>query len=181
LDWHEDVPGLSADVVVGSDICYDPEAVPSLVRLLGQLLQPAAGETQLAAAAADGHGEESECAPTRMWYAAAPAPAAYIATTIRQDSTLQLFLDSCSAAGLTVEEVPKDPAAWVARDPVPGWVPENASAGCDSCCEGEGPLPAVFFQELPALQEGKGRERYVLHKVSNAECSTFAAVHLCDA
>jgi hypothetical protein len=25
----------------------------------------------------------------------------------------------------------------------------------------------VVFQELPALQEGEGRERYVLHRVRN--------------
>jgi hypothetical protein len=122
LDWHEDVPGLCADVIVGSDICYDPDAVPSLVRLLRQLLL--------------------SCMSV-----------AYISTTKRQGSTLKLFLDSCAAAGLRVEEVQKQPEAW------------GPSAGGGVCGGGGGQTPVVF-RELPALVEGQGRERYVLHRVS---------------
>jgi hypothetical protein len=114
---------------------------------------------------------------------------AYISTTKRQDSTLQLFLDECAAAGLAVEEISKDPVEWQK-----GWV---CGAGCGACRQSrndrkqkcqegvrveidKGPRyggaevdvvgamgcrHAVVFQELPALQEGEGRERYVLHRV----------------
>lgn len=126
VDWHEDVPGLCADVIVGSDICYDPNAVPGLVRLLQQLLSV-----------------------TQTALARGP-PVAYISTTKRQGSTLQLFLDACAAAGLLVEEVPKQPEAW----------------GRAAVAAAVGVLTPVTFQELPALQEGEGRDRYVLHKVT---------------
>lgn len=127
------MPGLYADVIVGSDICYDPDAVPSLVRLLQQLLSVTVHQC---------------CQHTAL--ARAP-PVAYISTTKRQGSTLQLFLDTCAAAGLLVEEVPKQPEAWGGAAAAVGgdWTP-------------------MMFQELPALQEGEGRERYVLHRVTGA-------------
>lgn len=216
LDWHEDVPGLSADVVVGSDICYDPEAVPSLVRLLRQLLsvpvRPQAGQACPCEAA---HGPATPgsmhmtCVwPTRQRGGATTAaqsavigaacvggavphcgncagcstgsttimPVAYISTTKRQGSTLQLFLDECAAAGLTVEELPKDPLAWGLKGSKRNVCSigdlEGGSVECQRCSavgmggEGaNGDQVPVVFQELPALQEGDGRERYVLHKV----------------
>jgi len=141
LDWHEDVPGLSADVILASDCCYDPEAVPSLVRLLQQLLA-CSGTASLPGLAVGG------CA-------AAAAPVAIICTAIRQDSTLQLFLDLCRDSGLSVDQVPKDPAAWMQSRR--GAVAAD-SVGCEAA--------AAMFQELPALQQGKGREQYVLHRVT---------------
>jgi hypothetical protein len=216
IDWDERVPGLSADVIVGSDICYDPEAVPSLVKLLQQLLarrgtaqhssqlqQPAqedaAGADVRGAACSSsagvGHEQRGEQGSVQDVHggleaaaaaAAAPAgaaeefggmgsticaggtegPIAYISTTKRQGSTLQLFLDECAAAGLDVQEVPKEPSAWPLRR-------DNGIAGgevCGSGSVGSGCATAaaggpVVFQELPALQEGEGREQYVLHKV----------------
>lgn len=168
LDWDEDVPGLSADVILGSDVCYDPEAVPSLVRLLGQLLlrgvthqhPPPVSQSQAsaldgAAAACDGGDEaadELSCSTQQeQQEQASPHPVvAYISTTKRQDSTLQLFLDLCDQAGLVVEEVDRDPAAWASRNA------NSVSAGSEAA--------AVVFQELPALQDG--RDRYVLHRVT---------------
>lgn len=147
LDWHEDVPGLSADVILASDCCYDPEAVPSLVRLLQQLLG-ASGAAALPDLGAGG------CA-------AAAAPAAYVCTTIRQDSTLQLFLDLCRDNGLSVDQVPKDPAAWMQSRR--GAVAASDSAGREAA--------AAVFQELPALQQGKGRDQYVLHRVTRNSTS----------
>lgn len=235
LDWHEDVPGLSADVIVGSDICYDPEAVPSLVRLLAQLLDNSAAAGAGAAGARDGEQSpphtprQQECsssctndAPSRpQCQAAVPqqqqeqqqkqqlevageapatvldvldsqpvatstapvpavvapraAPVAYISTTKRQGSTLQLFLDLCEAAGLSVQELPKDPAVWARGC----WGSCNGSSQCvgggqgvavAGCCSGDGEGGCVgdggaVFQEVHALQQGEGRERYALHRV----------------
>lgn len=119
LDWHERVPGLGTaiDVVVGSDVCYDPAAVPLLVQLLQQLLAPGG------------------------------ASVAYIATTKRHPTTLQLFLDLAAAAGLQVSEQ---------------WPVESGGRGGVQ-------LPPAVFQQLPALTEGEGRERFVLHRVVAAD------------
>lgn len=149
LDWDEDVPGLSADVILGSDVCYDPEAVPSLVRLLGQLLRGVTHQhPQAASQSPTSSTQQQQEQQEQVGNAQQPCPqpvVAYISTTRRQDSTLQLFLDLCDQAGLVVEDVDKDPAAWV------------AVSNFDS-------EAAVVFQELPALQDG--RDCYVLHRVS---------------
>lgn len=98
LDWHEDVPGLHADVIVGSDICYDPYAAPSLVRLLQQLL---GADASALAPINSGtcHTVRGRCV-------------AYIATTKRQDSTLAKFERLASEHGLAVEQVPMQPHDW---------------------------------------------------------------------
>jgi hypothetical protein len=141
LDWHERVPGLSAaaDVIVASDVCYDPLAVPSLVALLQQLLLRPAADGGVGGSGGGTAGGGDATSPS----------AAYIATTKRAPSTLQLFLECCAVAGLQVTEVPTGPAAW----PLAG----AASAS-------ERTLPAVF-QWLPALDGADARVRYVLHKV----------------
>lgn len=102
LDWHEHVPGLCADVIVGSDICYDPDAVPSLVKLLQQLL----GVEQLDSAHELAAPDISCCRATRM------KCSAYVATTKRQDSTLAKFNRLAAVHGLLVEEVAVDPDSW---------------------------------------------------------------------
>lgn len=108
LDWHEDVPGLCADIIIGSDICYDPEAVPSLVRLLQQLL----GARQAAGTAP--HAEANRCSCESMRRNCI----AYIATTKRQDSTLARFERLASEHGLSVQEVAMQPSAWEQQAPV---------------------------------------------------------------
>lgn len=215
LDWHEAVPGLSADVIVGSDICYDPEAVPSLVRLLRQLLtvpvRPQAGHhcpCEAVHGPATPGSTQTECLRTCQRGGATAAaqsavlgagcvggavphcgdcascstgstafmPVAYISTTKRQGSTLQLFLDECAAAGLTIEEILKDPGAWGSKFSGHSVCSCGKLTGsrveCQQCRTAgvdlggtSDHLGPVVFQQLPALQEGDGREQYVLHKV----------------
>lgn len=71
---------------------------------------------------------------------------AYISTTKRQDSTLQLFLDLCAESGLIVEEVAREGGAVAFQE-----------------------LPALHHG-----QGTLGRRQYVLHRVTSQGCSTVA-------
>lgn len=93
LDWNEDVPGLAADVVVASDVCYDPAFVPDLVRLLAQLLlQP-----------------HEAALPEQQQRVVA----AYVSTTLRHPATLRLFEDTVQRAGLALQQL--DASSWLGR------------------------------------------------------------------
>jgi hypothetical protein len=79
-------PDLPAfDVVVASDVLYDPSCVGAFVRLLSRLLR-----------AGGGGGSGS---------------VAYIATTLRNPATLRLFEDLAGAAGLELERLDAGPWA----------------------------------------------------------------------
>jgi hypothetical protein len=130
-----------------------------------------------AAAAAAAVVDVPDCQPatttTAPVVAARAVPVAYISTTKRQGSTLQLFLDMCDAAGLTVQELPKDPAVWAMGN----WGSSQCVAGGQGsvagCCSsggegGGGGDGGAVFQEVHALQQNEGRERYVLHRVVNS-------------
>uniref|UniRef100_A0A7S0WIK6 Calmodulin-lysine N-methyltransferase n=1 Tax=Chlamydomonas leiostraca TaxID=1034604 RepID=A0A7S0WIK6_9CHLO len=87
LSWedHASLPAhLRPDVVLGSDLLYDPLAIPDLVATLCVLLQPPPAM------------EDTE---------SAARPVMYMATTRRNESTLDLFLAKAAAAGLDVKEV----------------------------------------------------------------------------
>jgi hypothetical protein len=132
LDWSADVPGLSADIILGSDILYDPAAVPSVVRLLTQLL---------GAQGAPGAASSADAVLVRR-----RRSAAYLSTTRRQASTLQLFQDLAKENGLLAQELPMQPSGWCAGP---------------SSSDVEQP---VVFQDLPALD---GRDsKYILHRVT---------------
>lgn len=79
LFWEEGWNGDQPDVVLGADLLYDPEVIPVLVRLLSSLLpqlQP---------------GEDPYCC-------------AYIATTLRNQSTVDSFVCAVYGAGLCAED-----------------------------------------------------------------------------
>jgi len=144
LVWDDDVPGLTADVILGSDVMYDPAAVPSLVRLLQQLLQ--AGGSALGAVAGGADAAGPYCPANTAGSVGSTgrnsnSPAAYLSTTRRHPKTLQLFQECATAAGLLLEELPMEPCQWC----------------------GDDRAPPVSFQGLPALQQRD--ERFVLHRV----------------
>jgi hypothetical protein len=142
------VPGLCADIILGSDILYDPTAVPSVIRLLTQLLgahgAPAVASSSeatadAAAAAADAVLVKRRCS------------AAYLSTTRRQASTLQLFEDLAKEHGLLAQELPMQPSSWC----------RAVHAGSGSSSDAKQP---VLFQELPALLDRESK--YILHRVT---------------
>jgi hypothetical protein len=136
------VPGLCADIILGSDILYDPAAVPSVVRLLTQLL----GAHGAAGAAA---GSSASCSTGEdVVLVRRRHSAAYLSTTRRQASTLQLFEDLAREHGLLAQELPMQPSSWCA-------------GGAGSSSDADQP---VVFQDLPALD---GRDsKYILHRVT---------------
>ncbi|KAK9835018.1 hypothetical protein WJX81_004914 [Elliptochloris bilobata] len=100
LEWNS-ACSLHPDVILGSDIIYDPASITALVALLQTLLlRPG-----------------SACSPTGCAYpAGAPtpdagestlasaAPIAYICTAVRNEASLQLFLRAAAEAQLTVKD-----------------------------------------------------------------------------
>lgn len=116
LNWEEDVRDLAdtVDVVLASDVLYDPLAVPYVAQLLAQLLRPSP-EKQ--------HG----CCTKKF---------ALLATTLRQHSTHELWLQSARSAGLQLQEMPLGPEGW-----------------------------HVLFAETPQLAPPR-QGRYVLHRVT---------------
>lgn len=82
LDWRclgkSSVRRFRGHIIVGADVVYDKDIIPSLVDVLSRLL---------AAGASPG----------------AQASAAYISSTLRNPATLDLFVESLRAAGLCVE------------------------------------------------------------------------------
>lgn len=136
------MPGLCADVILGSDILYDPAAVPSVVRLLTQLLG-AHNAPGAAAGSSAGAAASSDTVLARR-----RRSAAYLSTTRRQASTLQLFEDLAREHRLLAQELPMQPSSWCGA----------AEAGCSSA---EQP---VMFQDLPALAARDSR--YILHRVT---------------
>ncbi|GFR45847.1 hypothetical protein Agub_g7215, partial [Astrephomene gubernaculifera] len=90
LAWEEPLPpgGLRADVVVASDVLYDPEVVPVFVSLLGRLLGRRGGARE---AEQEGGGSAGE------------AQEAYVASLLRNPATMELFLRTAAESGLKVE------------------------------------------------------------------------------
>jgi hypothetical protein len=143
---------MCADVILGSDILYDPTAVPSVVRLLTQLL---------GADGAPGAVADASCCSSDVVADAAGAAdavlvrrrcsAAYLSTTRRQASTLQLFEDMAKEHGLLAQELPMQPSSWC----------KAAHAGSANSRNAQQP---VLFQELPALDDRDSK--YVLYRVT---------------
>lgn len=149
LDWHAAVPELWADVIVGSDILYDPAAVPSVVGLLTQLLGARGargsnlqcGESVITAAASADlsyAGRDSSNGCTAPAHTRRRASAAYLTTTKRQPSTLKLFEVLAEQHGLLTQELSMQPDSWCS-------VP-------------------VMFQELPTLHDRDAN--FILHRVT---------------
>jgi hypothetical protein len=143
---------MCADVILGSDILYDPTAVPSVVRLLTQLL----GAHGAPGAVADASCCSSDVVADTLGaadvvLARRRCSAAYLSTTRRQASTLQLFEDMAKDNGLLAQELHMQPSSWC----------EAAHAGSKRSGTAQQP---VLFQELPALDDRDSK--YIIHCVT---------------
>ena len=84
LSWEEAAQGaLSCDVLVGSDLLYDPAVIPTLVEIFRGARKPRA--------AAEG---------AEVW----------LATAVRNEATLDAFEAAAAKAGLVVRDASKDGA-----------------------------------------------------------------------
>jgi hypothetical protein len=84
---------LRHGVRIGADLVYEPTAVQQLVRTLSVLLQKRPHKQSLS--------EES----TRLEAGYAPAPVAYIASALRNLTTLDLFVQLAESASLEVVDL----------------------------------------------------------------------------
>eukprot|EP00887_Chlorella_sp_A99_P003070 scaffold9.g3070.t1 len=160
LHWEEGPQGEAPDAVLGADLLYDPGATPPLLALIKQLLA-AGGSGNQQCCGGDPH---SECGvnstsgggggtDTTCW-----RPAAYIATTRRNEATLQAFLDAVAA----------DPQFALA-DITPAGVPPGSGSSAASAADNGGgkgsagapAAPAVAVD--PAAAVGAGPVRFYHH------------------
>lgn len=136
--WEDRPVPVAPDVVLASDVLYDPENVPILVPLLQELLQrrqPPASKGRAAGSPGSQAEDETTAPPSaeaQMGDVSGPPPppssmavvdgrhgasppaesqlqqqlpVAYIATRLRNEQTLQLFVDTATRSGLLVEDV----------------------------------------------------------------------------
>jgi predicted nicotinamide N-methyase len=103
------------DLIIAADVAYDPLILPGLTRALGALLRRRRGED----------GNEGT-APSR--------PMAVVATTVRQEATLQLLLDLARREGLSMTEE----AEWWGRRTGAGGEGDEAEAAARAAAE-DGP------------------------------------------
>jgi hypothetical protein len=146
LRWEDGWRGVAGQpapaVVLGADLLYDPTVILALLSLLKRVLEAAGAEAEAGAVAvgpAAPHPAGSE-----------PQPAAYLATTLRNEATLQLFLGAAQAdPEVRIEELRQGGSA--------------AAACWDGAGEGGG-AAAVAFQHLPELEAA--RPRIFLHRIT---------------
>jgi hypothetical protein len=130
MPWEEVAPdeddealggrGMPAfDVVVASDVLYDPVCVPPFVRMLRRLLTAAqtGGDEGGGASGSNGAGGGSSGSGRDT---AMPGALAYVATTRRNPRTLELFESTAAAAGLVLEGLATGP--WPGRQAFQGAV-----------------------------------------------------------
>jgi hypothetical protein len=134
--WDSRCTRCQPELIFGADLLYDPNHIPGVLSFLKQALHPAPGAAPGATAAegtADAAGRCSASQPQQQ-------PAAYLATMLRNESTLQRFLEAASSEPcLHIQEL----------------------AG------GTAELPsAICFQHLPELEAT--RSRIFLHRITGA-------------
>lgn len=145
---HEEEP----TVVLGSDLLYDPTVIPALLALLKQVLTAAAA-----------------------WQSAAEQrkqqqPAAYLATTLRNEATMQLFLEAVEAdPAICIQQLagPAPAAACGADQAAEAAAAETAAAAAAQQGAAGDPLAeaaSVRFLHLPELEAA--RHRIFLHKLT---------------
>lgn len=110
LLWEEDWKGVpSPDIIISSDVIYDPDAFPALVAVLKHLLlrrPPSVSASAPASAtpsakAAGGISEESVVEAAELpALAPQPSPVAYLSAQIRSPTSLQSFKALLTAKGL---------------------------------------------------------------------------------
>ncbi|KAL4447665.1 hypothetical protein ABPG75_004884 [Micractinium tetrahymenae] len=151
-------------VVLGADLLYDPTVIPALLDLLKQVLAAAAAAAARAAAeqpasACDGAEQQQG---QRQEQEQQPS-AAYLATKLRNEATLQQFLVAAEAdPGIRIQQLSPEPAAAAdssgsssAVDAATAAVPLASSEQC-----------AVCFQHLPEL--AAARSCIFLHRLTLA-------------
>ena len=144
--WEQQQPPT---VVLGADLLYDPTAIPALLALLKQVLAAAGTSADTCASLSAEAGEEGEAA------AAVFAPAAYLATTLRNEATLLCFVEAAEA----------DPAICIRQlDDVLD--PEATAAACGGGGSDAAPAPEIRFQHHPTLEAA--RDRILLHRITLA-------------
>ncbi|KAJ9530964.1 hypothetical protein QJQ45_028748, partial [Haematococcus lacustris] len=97
LWWSErlenEVAAISPQVVLGSDLMYNPVVIPELTAALLHFLRPR-------------QARPPQQAPPGL--PASTGPVAYLATTVRQASTLAAFLEYAAARGLVFRDVGRE-------------------------------------------------------------------------
>ena len=78
---------------IASDICYDPESLPSFIRILERLLRKKTAVSLCASPAANDQCSDSSAA------------AAYIATTVRNEETFLTFSKLIAHSELEMEDI----------------------------------------------------------------------------
>lgn len=100
-DWGpERLAALQADVVLGADIVYNPECIPALVQVLYGLLVPQKADDAMHPTDLSKHNHITSLPKYAL-----------IVTTLRNESTLALFLDECRTHDLYVEDMTSELAA----------------------------------------------------------------------
>ncbi|KAL4428674.1 hypothetical protein ABPG77_009780 [Micractinium sp. CCAP 211/92] len=168
-------------VVLGADLLYDPTVIPVLLGLLKQVLLGAVA----AGPAAGAHSVGRQLASAQEQQQAAQEqhpPAVYLATTLRNEATLQQFLAAAEAdTDISIHQlVPEHTAAsgnnsWVSShgDSTPATAAAPTPAGnalpaCQPCASAPAAtdgaeMQEVRFQHLPELDAA--RSRIFLHRL----------------
>lgn len=168
-------------VVLGADLLYDPTVIPVLLGLLKQVLLGAAA----AGPAAGAHSVGRQLASAQEQQQAAQEqhpPAVYLATTLRNEATLQQFLAAAEAdPDISIHQlVPEHTAAsgnnsWMSShgDSTPATAAAPTPAGsalpaCQPCASAPAAkdgaeMQEVRFQHLPELNAA--RSRIFLHRL----------------
>ncbi|KAG2481947.1 hypothetical protein HYH03_019101 [Edaphochlamys debaryana] len=149
LSWQEPLPpgGLPYDLVLASDVLYDPEAVPVFVGLLERLLtQPAQPLSEEQSSGQEGQGPCSSAAGAGA--PSQPRPReVLLASLLRNPATLQLFLATAGERGLRVEALP----------------------GAGPGAEGESGLGGggarAVFHAVPVMEDAGVRGRLRVHRI----------------
>lgn len=139
-------------LVLGADLLYDPGVIPVLLALLRQVL---------AAAPAQEDGSNVEMQQQQ--------PAAYIATTLRNEATLHQFLVAAeSDPAIYIQQLAGPAARSSAGKAAAAGGVEEGAAGRDGGCDASrgGSSPAIRFQHVPELEAA--RSRIFLHRITLA-------------
>ena len=177
LCWEDGWPGANEaggeqrqapTVVLGADLLYDPTVIPTLLSLLKQVLTAAARITA---------GPCSQQAQQQQ-------PAAYLATTLRNEATLLQFLAAVEAdpaismqqlagppmpgpsSSSSSSSLPMPSRESNARDPAGGAADADAAVAAGSAAGEPGRGCSIRWQHLPELDAA--RERIFLHRITLA-------------
>lgn len=147
-------------VVLGADLLYDPTVIPVLLGLVKQVLLAAAAAARAAAdEQAGGRAAAAGAQEQQQQQQAAPGqhpPAVYLATTLRNEATLQQFLAAAEAdPDISIQQL----------------VPQPAATGGSPCGSSSGGSPPPAAAAAPPA----GSERLARSLVEPAAAATDGA------